>query len=249
MRSPVGRQVSVGEALNRAARGSHATARKLEDSFAGSAVVSSPAAVPQAAASSSAAPQAARAGGDIVLPSYLQAALAAADGCVTASVAAAPVHVELRSANLHQHSEARPADGMLQPAADRAEKRKLTDIERLPPVSQLDASVLDALPLHVRRELEMAYGAPDRPSSVHDCSHHPAAVWHAGAFSDHPSLSPCRVWRRHWCTPGRVEGEARQDREQPVPAAASGYASQSAASERTAASQVLHPCCVQHSGL
>lgn len=35
----------------------------------------------------------------------------------------------------------------------------------LPPVSQLDQSVLDSLPLVTRRELELAYGA-DRPPTM-----------------------------------------------------------------------------------
>ena len=37
--------------------------------------------------------------------------------------------------------------------------KKGTPIEPLPPPSQLDADVLDALPLDLKRELERAYGA------------------------------------------------------------------------------------------
>lgn len=35
---------------------------------------------------------------------------------------------------------------------------KGTPIQALPPASQLDAAVLDALPLELKRELERAYG-------------------------------------------------------------------------------------------
>jgi len=162
VRSPAGRQVSVGEALTKAARGPQATARKLEDAFAGSAAALQPVAAvaPQMAApSSSAASQPAQAGGDVVLPTYLQAALAAADSSMAASAPAAALDAEILPPNPEQLSAAHPAALGLQPPPDRAEKRKAADIERLPPVSELDASVLDALPLHLKRELEMAYGA------------------------------------------------------------------------------------------
>ena len=162
MRSPAGRQVSVGEALNKAGRTPQATARRLEDAFAGSAAGLPPvgaAARQMAAPSSSAASQPAQAGGDNVLPSYLQAALAAADSSLAASAPAALLDAEVLPSNSQQQAEAQPAALRPQAAPDRAQKRKAADIERLPPVSQLDASVLDALPLHLKRELEMAYGA------------------------------------------------------------------------------------------
>ena len=176
VRSPAGRQVSVGEALNKAARGPRATARKLEDAFAGSAAALPPAAAVAlqiAAPSSSAASQPAQAGGDVALPSYLQAALAAADSSTAASAPAAALDAEILPANPEELSAAHPVAPGQHPAPDRAEKRKAADIERLPPVAELDASVLDALPLHLKRELEMAYGAQHRflrsPLQHHAC--------------------------------------------------------------------------------
>jgi len=161
-RSPAGRQLSVGEALNKAARGPQATARKLEDAFAGSAAAlpSVAAVAPQMAAPLlSAASQPAQAGGDVALPSYLQAALAAADSTMAANAPAAALDAEIFPSSPQQLSATHSAAVCLQAAPYRADKRKAADIERLPPVAELDASVLDALPLHLKRELEMAYGA------------------------------------------------------------------------------------------
>lgn len=39
---------------------------------------------------------------------------------------------------------------------------KATPIQALPPASQIDVAVLDALPLELKRELERAYGAKIR---------------------------------------------------------------------------------------
>ena len=46
-----------------------------------------------------------------------------------------------------------------QAAGGRAMGKNGTPIQALPPPSQLDAAVLDALPLGLKRELERAYGA------------------------------------------------------------------------------------------
>ena len=157
VRSPAGRQVSMGEALNRAGRCTPATARRLEDSFAGSSGAAAPdaAVAPPLTDAGTQAVQQALAGSDVVLPSYLQAALAAADSS-SVQGAQAP---QGSAADSRQTAGAAPAQSRSKPAQEQAAKRELSEIERLPPVSQLDASVLDALPLHLKRELEMAYGA------------------------------------------------------------------------------------------
>ena len=157
VRSPAGRQVSMGEALHRAARGAPATARRLEDSFAvSSAAAPSDDAVapPPADDASTRAGQQAPAGGDVVLPSYLQAALAAAD---SSSVPGTQM-LQNGAADAQQPVVAAPALSRSKLAQMQASQRDVSEVERLPPVSQLDASVLDALPLHLKRELEMAYG-------------------------------------------------------------------------------------------
>ena len=46
------------------------------------------------------------------------------------------------------------------------ERASTTPIQALPPASALDLDVLDALPLHLKRELERAYGE-DCGSSLH----------------------------------------------------------------------------------
>ncbi|KAK9867787.1 hypothetical protein WJX84_002274 [Apatococcus fuscideae] len=56
-----------------------------------------------------------------------------------------------------QHGPASKADALQQPDLPAA-ARVMRPTEALPPVSQLDASVLDALPLAMKRELEHAYG-------------------------------------------------------------------------------------------
>jgi hypothetical protein len=148
----------MGEALHRAARGAPATARRLEDSFAVSsdAAPLEDAVAPQPAADAGTqAGQQAPAGSDVLLPSYLQAALAAAD---SSSVPGAQ-GPQGSAVDARQPSVAAPAQSRSKPAQVQASQREVSEVERLPPVSQLDASVLDALPLHLKRELEMAYGA------------------------------------------------------------------------------------------
>lgn len=43
------------------------------------------------------------------------------------------------------------------------ERAGTTPIQALPPASAIDLDVLDALPLHLKRELERAYGETKRP--------------------------------------------------------------------------------------
>ena len=189
VRSPAGRQVSMGEALTRAARGAPATARRLEDAFAGSsaATPSDAATAPSQAANAGSQPeQQAPAGSDILLPSYLQAALAAADSVAGMSSQMLP----RRTADAGQPSDPAPAQNQANAALVQATKRELKEFARLPPVSQLDVSVLDALPLHLKRELEMAYGAQLGFISALPSS--------AACAKKHDVVSRSVSMRRHW---------------------------------------------------
>lgn len=65
-----------------------------------------------------------------------------------------------RSVHLH------PAAAAAAPAHNRAGS---TPIQALPPASQLDAAVMDALPLPLKRELERAYGEPHPEHPAGSC--------------------------------------------------------------------------------
>ena len=59
-----------------------------------------------------------------------------------------------------------------------------TPIQALPPAAAIDLDVLDALPLHLKRELERAYG-----EVKHFCRH-PAVAGTSHAPTDRPLLVP-----------------------------------------------------------
>lgn len=111
---------------------------------------------------------------DEVLPSFLQRAVAAA----------APAQPEAAEPEAAEPEDAEPPptaptqDSPLkvrlleQPAAAASPDggRGQGGIVALPPVSQLDLSVLDSLPLVTRRELELAYGASWQLSDITQCA-------------------------------------------------------------------------------
>lgn len=99
-----------------------------------------------------------------VLPSFLQRAIAAAapaEGEATEPLPTAPTQDSpLKPRPQERHADAQPDSG----------KGQGCGIVALPPVSQLDQSVLDSLPLVTRRELEMAYGAQPLRSVMTICA-------------------------------------------------------------------------------
>ena len=184
--SPSGRQVSMVTAMMRGSRASRSTARRLESAFGDSraeidsrppgrsagcrdgAHVNQDGTQGNAEEGLGLSVHTARVGVP-ELPSYLQQALGISEGGIEgpAAAAAAVAHSEYSSRAAPERAlqaawDGSAAVGMAQSSGAQP-LRTDAYAERLPPMSQLDASVLDALPLHVKRELEMAYGAHFRP--------------------------------------------------------------------------------------
>ena len=179
MVSPRGRQISLGSAIMRGAQAAKGTARRLESAFGDSSTGSHKGGATgsvgggegvQTEQSGSQASVEGISGVPVAhttatrLSSYLQQALEAGEGGRHGPPACAVV-AQSRESLRDAATTARQAPSEGDAAAGGAQismvqpPRTEGYAERLPPMSQLDASVLDALPLHVKRELEMAYGA------------------------------------------------------------------------------------------
>ena len=76
-----------------------------------------------------------------------------------------------------------------------AELLGTTPIQALPPASAIDLDVLDALPLHLKRELERAYGEVTRsfrdPANA-GTSHRPCSLWPTCSLP-HKAVSACQA--------------------------------------------------------